>query len=321
MTRCGKLFLAPLLLCLCAGAAHAGWEYDGYYIGEGAYFDDGSRFTVSVRGGASMSAATIKNEVGTLTSEYYYDPATGQVMSAGYCGENCDQYTYAGIADLAALPPRTDFSAFSFAAGASLGWTIPNRPQWRLELGWDHISESEYNSSPLYEGDLELVGGDVSGVVLHLTSGSVQSSVSTDVISVMAFYDFYDGLYKPLNTAIPYIGFGLGYADSQTVLNLADLYGDLSESIDMGNFGDMDDYGVVQFYRSETNSANIAGILAVGLSYGLTEYMFLDFGARLMYVPKIKWRLSNVDGSRNRDWFSAENMFYANIMLGVRFEF
>ena len=269
--------------------AHANWEYPGYYVGEGAYTDDGSRFTVSVRGGASMSIATIKNEVGTLTSEYYIDTETGIIMSAGYCGEDCGQYTYAGIADLAELPPRTDFSAFSFAAG--------------------------------YEGDLELTGGDVSGIVLHLTSGAVQSSVTTDIISIMAFYDFYDGLQKPLRTVIPYVGFGIGYADSKTVLNLADLYGDLSESVDMGNFGEKDDYGVVQFYRSETSSANIAGVLALGLSYGITESMYFDLGARLMYIPKIKWKLTNVDNTRNRDWFSAENMFLANIMLGIRFEF
>ena len=311
----------PFLSCLVATLAHANWEYPGYYVGDGAYTDDGSRFVVSLRGGASVSAATIKNQVGSLTSEYYYDPDSGDIMSAGYCGENCDQYTYAGIADLSALPPRTDFSALSFAAGASLGWTIPNKPQWRLELGWDHISESEYNSSPLYEGDLELTGGDIDGIVLHLTSGGVQSSVTTDVISAMAFYDFYDGLQKPLRTVIPYVGFGIGYADSKTVLNLADLFGDLSESVDMGNFGEKDDYGVVQFYRSETSSANIAGVLALGLSYGITESMYFDLGARLMYIPKIKWKLTNVDNTRNRDWFSAENMFLANIMLGIRFEF
>lgn len=311
----------PFLSCLVATLAHANWEYPGYYVGDGAYADDGSRFVVSLRGGASVSAAKIKNQVGSLTSEYYYDPDSGVIMSAGYCGENCDQYTYAGIADLSALPPRTDFSALSFAAGASLGWTIPNKPQWRLELGWDHISESEYNSSPLYEGDLELTGGDIDGIVLHLTSGAVQSSVTTDIISIMAFYDFYDGLQKPLRTVIPYVGFGVGYADSKTVLNLADLFGDLSESVDMGNFGEKDDYGVVQFYRSETSSANIAGVLALGLSYGITESMYFDLGARLMYIPKIKWKLTNVDNTRNRDWFSAENMFLANIMLGIRFEF
>ena len=173
----------------------------------------------------------------------------------------------------------------------------------------------------MYEGDLELTGGDVSGVVLHLTSGGVQSSVSTDVISVMAFYDFYDGLQKPANTAIPYIGFGLGYADSKTVMNLADLYGDLSESVDMGNFGQMDEYGVIQFNRSENSSANVAGIVALGLSYGITESLFIDFGARLMYIPRIKWGLNNTDNSRTRDWFSADNVFMANVLLGLRFEF
>ena len=319
--RCRNLVLLPFLSCLVIGGARANWEYDGYYVGDGAYVDNGSRFAISVRGGASFSTAKIKNQVGSLTSEYYIDTATGIVMSAGYCGDDCAMFTYAGMADLAALPPRTDYSAFTFAAGASFGWTIPYHPQWRVELGWDHISKGEYNSSPLYEGDLELTGGDVSGIVLHLTSGGVQSSVSTDVISVMAFYDFYDGLQKPTNTAIPYVGFGLGYADSKTVMNLADLYGDLSESVDMGNFGQMDEYGVIQFNRSENSSANVAGIVALGLSYGITESLFIDFGARLMYIPRIKWGLNNTDNSRTRDWFSADNVFMANVLLGLRFEF
>ena len=225
------------------------------------------------------------------------------------------------MGDLADVKPANDFSEFSFAAGASLGWTIPNRPQWRIEVGWDHITEMEYNESPLFEGDLALTGGDVAGVVIMAQSGSAQSKVSTDIISAMAYYDFFDGLRKPLYKIIPYVGFGIGYADTETTLNLSDLYGDLSTSVDLQNFGEPDDYGVVQFYRSKTNSSNIAGVVAAGISYGVTENMFLDFGARVAYIPKIKWSLENKDDTRHRDWFSAENMIYANIMLGVRFEF
>lgn len=314
------------LMCVTATGAHANWQYSGTYVGDGWYEDDGSRFVISVRGGASIGMGTIKNEIGSLTSEYYVNPTDGMVISAAYydaCVDQggCEGFEYAGIGELADLPAAKDYSSFSFAAGASVGWTIPNRPQWRLELGWDVITESEYNASPLFDGDMALVGGSVSGVVVNAQSGGVQSKISTDIISVMAFYDFYDGLIKPTRQVIPYIGFGIGYADTKTTLNLSDLYGDLSTSVDLGNFGDMDDYGVLNFYRSETRSSNVVGVAALGLSYGITETMFLDLGARVAYIPRVKWALTNKDNTRQRDWFSAENMIYANIMLGLRFEF
>lgn len=318
--------ILSVLSCLVATPAAANWEYSGTYLGDGYYSDDGSRFVMSVRGGASFGFGSIKNEVGSLTTEYYVNPGDGMVISAAHydaCvkGGGCDGFLYAGMGDLADVKPASDFSEFSFAAGASLGWTIPNRPQWRLEVGWDHITEMEYNQSPLFDGDLPLTGGDVSDVVIIAQSGSAQSKISTDIISAMAFYDFFDGLQKPVRKVIPYVGFGIGYADSKTTLNLSDLYGDLSTSVDLQNFGEADDYGVVQFYRSKTSSSNITGLVALGLSYGITETMFFDFGARVAYIPKIKWALTNKDDTRTRDWFSAESMIYANIMLGLRFEF
>ncbi len=318
--------ILSVLSIFSAAPASANWQYPGTYLGDGWYSDDGSRFVISARGGASFGFGSIKNEVGSLTTEYYINPGDGMVISAAYydaCvqGGGCAGFAYAGMGDLADVKPANDFSEFSFAAGASLGWTIPNRPQWRIEVGWDHITEMEYNESPLFEGDLALTGGDVAGVVIMAQSGSAQSKVSTDIISAMAYYDFFDGLRKPLYKIIPYVGFGIGYADTETTLNLSDLYGDLSTSVDLQNFGEPDDYGVVQFYRSKTNSSNIAGVVAAGISYGVTENMFLDFGARVAYIPKIKWSLENKDDTRHRDWFSAENMIYANIMLGVRFEF
>ena len=69
------------------------------------------------------------------------------------------------------------------------------------------------------------------------------------------------------------------------------------------------------------SSENIAVLGAFGLSYGVSQYTFLDFGARVMYVPKISWQLVNSDGTMHRDWFSVKDMIYTNFMLGVRFEF
>ncbi|MCM1294211.1 MAG: hypothetical protein NC311_01460 [Muribaculaceae bacterium] len=327
------LHILPVIVCLASGAAHANWQYPGTYVGDGWYADDGSRFTISVRGGASYSFASIKNDVGTMSARYYYDAANGWVVPETSCaisgGCDTENYQYAGIGDLADLPAADDYSDYSFAAGASIGWTIPNRPQWRLEAGWDHIAETHYNASPLFSGQMELTGGDISGIAVDVQSGSVHSDINTDIISIMAFYDFFDGVQKPTHKMIPYIGLGLGYADTKTTLNLSDSYGDLSESIELRQFGDVTEYvgadgstvSVVEFYPSETTNSNVAGILAMGFSYGLSETMFLDFGARLTYVPKIKWALSNEDDTRHRDWFSAENLIYANIMLGLRFEF
>ncbi len=188
------------------------------------------------------------------------------------------------------------------------------------------LTESEYNSAPMFEGDLELIGGDITGVVLGgIQSGGVNSTVSTNVISAMAFYDFFEGYQKPLNQFIPYIGFGLGYADVTTVLNLADLYGDLSRDLDLTNYGELvelaDGSTYTVFYTSEKNTANIAGLLALGFSYGVADGVYLDGGVRFTYVPQIKWALSNADESKQREWFEAKNIFYTNIMLGLRFEF
>ena len=317
----------PVLSCLMFGAARANWEYPGYYVGEGAYTDDGSRFIVAVRGGASVGMGTIKNEIGELTPLYYMSPDGSVIMSElGYyqCTDRgqCVDYIPAGYVNLGDLPATKDFESFGFAAGASLGWTIPNSPQWRIELGWDHISESEYNASPFIEGEAPLFGGSVSDVTAVISSGAVQSKVVTDIISVMAFYDFFDGIQKPTRTVIPYIGFGVGYADIKTTLQLSDPYGDLSGIYELLPYGvkEQDD-SVIQFYRSELSSANIAGVLALGLSYGITENMFFDIGARVAYIPRIRWALSNEDASQYRDWFSAENAIYANIMLSLRFEF
>lgn len=323
--RIRRFILLPLLSVFAVTGANAGWQYPGEYVGDGWYIDDGSRFTLSFRGGGSLGMATIKNDIGALTNEYYYNPTTGELITAAEydnCGDVCAGiFDSAGIANMADLPATKDFSHFSFAAGVSLGWIVSGFPQWRVEVGWDQITESEYNVSPLFDGDLALTGGNIDGIVLHLQSGSVQSKVTTDIISAMAFYDFFEGDQKPLRQAIPYVGFGIGYSNSKTVMNLSDLYGDLSTSIDLRNFGEPDEFGIIQFYRSETHTSNVAGLVAVGLSYGINERMFIDVGARLAYIPRIKWALQNADGSRERDWFSAENMIYTNFMVGMRFEF
>ena len=324
-----NICILPVLMSLCALPAFAGWQYDGVYLGDGWYQDDGSRFVLSVRGGASYAMGKIENNAGAIVTEYYLSPDKTEIATKGYYEDTLGSpagWFYAGKVDVADIPPSDDFDSFSFAGGASLGWTIPYTPQWRIEVGWDHIVKSDYNVSPMFSGDVELQDGDsqVAGTVLTMQSGSVNSDVTTDVVSLMAFYDFYDGLYKPMRTAIPYVGFGIGYANSKTVLNLSDPYGDIAYQLDLTQYGEIvnvNGVDMIQFYKSERHTSNFAALLAGGVSYGINERMFLDFGARVMYVPRIKWGLTNVDDTRHREFFSAKNMIYANVMLGIRFEF
>lgn len=221
---------------------------------------------------------------------------------------------------------KKDFSKIAFTAGGSIGFTIPYHPQWRLEAGYDHIAEINYNQIPLFEGDLNVSGGDIGDAIVHVSSSGVSTTVSTDIISVMAYYDFFEGNRKSANTIIPYVGFGIGYATSKTTLKLSDIYGDLSTDSDLQNYGTPDADGVLQFNPPSDKSKyptsdNIALLGALGLSYGISQYTFLDFSARLMYVPKITWNLVNEDASQHREWFSAKNMMYTNLMIGLRFEF
>lgn len=301
---------------LNSGAALANWEYSGEYTYNMYAYDNGGRASVSIRGGASYAMSKMHNDVGSVVYSYCVDPATGELYlpdSDGSCASGLDD---AGTGSLGSLG-MGDLGELAFSGGASIGWILPDHPQWRLELGWDHFSEVDYNKTPLFSGDMKLSGGLI---YPDFAAASVQSTMSTDIISVMAFYDFFDGYVKPLHTMIPYVGIGFGYADTKTVMNIADLYGNLSDFEDLRNFGELDG-DVLHFYKSTTNTTNIAGVAALGFSYGLIDNLFLDFGARVSYLPRVKYRLTNADDSRHLDWFSARNLIYANVMIGVRLEF
>lgn len=312
------LYFITVLCGIYAGSALANWQYTGGYLYDTGYGDNGSRTTISLRGGASFAFSKIKNEVGSIIYSYCVDPETGAVFPTDATG-SCNSYTgaeYAGTGSLGALGAE-NLQEIGFSAGASIGWVLPNTPQWRLELGWDHFAKVDYNHSPLFSGDMSLS----EGYSVHVDSGSIQSTMATDIISFMAFYDFFDGIQKPIRTMIPYIGLGFGYADTQTVMNLADPWGDLSEVEDLTNFGTMNGNGVLQFNRSTTNTTNVAGLAALGFSFGIDENIFIDFGLRAAYLPRVKYTLVNSDDTRRMDWLSAKNLIYANVMLGLRVEF
>jgi len=324
-----KNSLFSILVIMCSVPAFAGWEYDGYYIDDAYYEEDDTRFVIGFRGGLSWGHAKMQNDVGNLEGSYVYEEATGSIISSlawVAAGSPEEGYLSAGVGDISTLPVNKDFSKFAFTAGASVGLTIPYHPRWRLEAGYDHIAETDYNEIPLFSGDLSLTGGEIGDAVFHVSSGGATSTISTDVISAMMFYDFFDGSQKPLNTFVPYIGLGVGYATSKTTLKLADIYGDLSSDSNLQNYGTLDENDVIQFEPPTDktkfpSSENIAAIGAIGASYGIAKYTYLDFGARVMYIPKITWELVNSDGSQHREWFSAKNMLYTDLTVGLRFEF
>ncbi len=318
------LFFIASIISACP--AFAGWQYDGYYIKDGYYKDDGSRFIIGGYGGVSFANAKIKNEMGSLQSPYYANMSNGLVISdTAYSMLNSTEqaeYAFIGIGDVSELPAAQNLSKTAFAGGGYVGFTIPYHPQWRLQAGFDHISEINYDRIPLFEGDISLT----SGVNAHVYSSGVKSTLTTDVISVMAIYDFFEGNKKTVNTFIPYFGLGAGYAMSKTTLNLTDIFGDLTYDNDLNNYGTRESEGVLIFDNPTDSdkypaSNNVALLGTLGAAYGINEYTFVDFGARLMYVPKTTWAIANSDGSQHRNWFSAENMLYTNVFVGLRFEF
>ena len=310
------LFLTAVFACV-ATSAQANWQYPNRYSRDSWSGDDGMRFVLSVRGGAAYGRANITNEIGGLTGRYMRDTSTGEIVTMAWydaAGQPAG-FEDAGYGRLGDLPATKNYKEFAFVSGFSAGITMPDSPQWRMEFGYDHIAESDYNPNPLFDGTLFLS----SGYSVEAQSGGVQSSLASDVYSIMAFYDFFNGIRKPVHIMIPYVGIGAGYADTKTILNLTDSYGDLSDIYELQDFGVVDDAGVIQFNKSETNTSNLVPMAAVGVSYGVSEKMFLDAGLRAMYIPKIKWQLTG--DSKRRDWFSAEKMVYVNAMIGLRIEF
>ena len=315
---------SALFACLVT-SAHANWQYSNNYKRDSWAGDDGMRFILSVRGGAALGKASIQNDIGGLTGTYMVNSSNNDVVPLAWWNAQdsavqalYDVQTYGSLGD---LPPAQEYKEYAVMVGVSAGFTMPRYPQWRIEFGLDHISETDYNPNPLFDGMLPLAGG----YYVEAQSGGVQSTLSSDIYSIMAFHDFFDGLQKPLYEFIPYIGVGLGYGDTLTVLQLTDSYGELSSLYDLQNFGIVDSSGIIQFHKAETHSSNLVPMLAGGFSYGIGDRMFLDAGVRLMYMNKIKWQLTNGENTtsaeKRRDWFSADKMLYVAGLVGLRVEF
>jgi opacity protein-like surface antigen len=319
-----KIIVSAVFAALCfAPGARANWEYGAR---GGHYEDDGNRITFAARGGMAFGTAKLNNDLGTLVPEPYWFNESIGVVTETYCGGAtaciAAGFENVGQIDIGDLPANKKFGSLSFAGGVALGWTLPGAPQWRIEAAWDHISQTDYNAMPMFKGELV----STNKYLLGLESSGVQSKVSTDVVSAFIYYDFFEGLRKQLREFIPYVGFGAGYADSTTVLNLTDLFGDLSDQASMQDFGESTGGAALSFYTSETSAQNISLSGGLGFSYGLDENIFLDAGIRLMWIPKIQWAVNNENsgsesGFKSKDIFSAHNVIYTTATLGIRFEF
>ncbi len=304
-----------LIVCISAlnvAPVLANWQYSGEYTYDMNEYDSGERISVSVRGGATYAFAKMHNDT-SIVFAYCVNSGTGEIQEWG--GACPSGFEYA-TADLGGLG-LGKMSQINFAAGASIGWVLPNTPQWRLELGWDRFSDSDYNETPLFRGDIMLSNGET---ISNFDIGGVQSTMATDIISAMIFYDFFTGTVKPAHSVIPYVGLGFGYGDTKTVMNFYDNTGDLSSFNILQQFGEYNG-AAIDFYKSTTTTTNIAAVAALGFSFGINRYLFVDMGARISYLPRVKYQLVNSDDSRRMDWFSAKNLIYTNVMLGLRMEF
>jgi hypothetical protein len=310
-----RLPAASLLVSLVLSPLAANWEYGGGYRGY-----DG-RLVVSFKGGAAIPFASMKNDLGNVIVDYWADGSNKVGLDDGG-GAN----TPLGIGDLGTLPVAKKYDSISWAGGASVGMVLDGGPNVRMELDWLHVAEADYDANPLLSGDFEL---SAYGTAWNDTAVA-KSVVSTDIISAMIYYDFFNGSRRPSNTMIPYVGVGLGYASSTAVLRLSDPTGELSYDLGMQGIGDCQTAGgtltMCDFYSSETRTSNFAVSGALGVAYGMGEGMFLDIGGRVSYVPKIKWGLNNsaevgADVSKERDVFSANDILFMNIYVGLRFEF
>lgn len=300
------LYLIPL---------HANWEYGGGH-------DDGGRLLVSAKGGVAMPFASMKNDLGGVIVGYYTD-GNGNIFNNNTCdGAGCNPTTPIATADLGKMPLGKKYDSFSWAGGASVGMVPDGRPNIRIELDWLYISETDYNANPLFLEELDAIGFEPQQNPVAVA----RSTVSTDVVSAMIYYDFLAG-ERAAGQMIPYVGIGLGYATSETVLSLSDNYADLQADISIcSDFGEQNG-NLCDFYTSTTRTGNFAVSGAVGMSYGMDEGVFLDIGARASYIPRIRWALNNdgksdaVTPGKSRDIFSAHNIVFLNVYAGLRFEF
>ncbi|MDR2685900.1 MAG: hypothetical protein LBB23_03975 [Rickettsiales bacterium] len=327
-----KIMLGALV-ALGATNANANWSYLQDK-------DDGARFYISVKGGLAQSfGGKTQDAMGDMI--YLFYPPEDLIPAGTYAAvlmteKECREYgnslvSNGGLAASGCYPlgyvPLGDitkqFEVRTLSTNLAAGFVLPNSPQVRMELSWDHLSESRYDTSPLFtgvEGEFIIWDGtndpDIVPAVVPY-SGSIASSVSSDIVMMMMYYDFFDGMSKPQKTIIPYIGAGFGLATSQVQMTLGDSNGVFYET------GSFDPYfdSTNGFPPSSSSSQGLAVAGALGFSYGLVEHAFMDVGVKAIYANKINWTLINTDNGMEKNIISAGPMIYGIFNIGFRFEF
>ncbi|MDR0319167.1 MAG: hypothetical protein LBH81_00285 [Rickettsiales bacterium] len=326
-----KKLLSFIMLAVfgLSGAAHANWS-------DMRPKDDGGRFYVAARGGvaAGLSGANVKNELGAVNSSQLfiqcddviadqcvvYDYNTYlfsyEEMEAAQIADPSADFAAIGVVELGKLKPQKNFEAMTWTANFGIGLVLPGASNVRVEGSWDRISEVSYNASPVLGGETVSSGG---WPIFMTETGSLSSTVQTDIYLAMVYFDFFDGTVKRPHEFIPYIGLGLGYASSKASMSFIDSTGTLD---DTGAFGDFINQLTGGFYFSENYSNGLAAAAAVGFSYGLNSVAFLDFGAKAVMANKIEWILSNPDTGMQKPIVATDGpMIYGIVYGGFRFEF
>lgn len=303
-----KILIPFLVFLVTAPAAYANWE-------PRPFRDDGSRFIISVRAGLANPFANMQNDLGMMNVPWCIGPGGNTLVA-------CDAtYTdVAGIVNYGGLGVNAQYNEVSFAFGAAIGFALPNRSNVRLELDWLRIAESGFSANPLFSGTFSTDLGPA-----YMPVAGARATVTSDIVSAFVYYDFFEGNIRPTEGFIPYIGFGLGFASSQSILMLGDTYGDLSGDLSFGIFGEQQG-NVFEFFTSETNNNNYALSFAIGFAYGLGDGIYFDVGARASYIPRIRFALNNAAADnpnfyRERDIFSANDIIFLTAYAGLRFEF
>ncbi|MDR1826618.1 MAG: hypothetical protein LBQ49_02910 [Rickettsiales bacterium] len=306
--------LVVILAALISTSANANWE-------RGRPSDDGARMTVSVRAGLAKPTAKMKNDLGSVVVDYWETPDAIYPNYSLCIGDpdNPADCTHWGNVDLGQdLSIAGKYDSISFAGGVSVGFVFGGSPNIRAEADWLRITESTFSADPLLKG--VVAGNDGDAAMQYALSA--RATVSTDIISAMIYYDIFEGASKPMGVAVPYIGFGIGYASSSVKLDLTDTYYDTAGQLSFDIFR----AGTVDFYASESTVNNFSASAALGVSYGIQEGIFFDVGARATYVPMITWAVNNLSDTdaethKERAIFSAENVIFINVYAGLRFEF
>ncbi len=301
--------------------------------------DNGARFYVTAKGGATyIQAAKMENDMGSLTVEYF--TGTGDGLEGAFwtpisapSTAGAGNSVVIGFYDMGALDAVEKLSNVTMFASIGLGFVLPNATQWRVEGSWDHYAKFSADAPTLFR-DQEpwnyTVGSDSDSGVFTIKSGSMSSTVQTDMYMLMFYRDFFRGVTKPLNTFIPYVGLGFGYADITTTMQLNDIYGNLSEDANMQSYGPpVGADKVVHFYKSDTKTQTVALAGSLGASYGFGVGQFFDVGLKVAYIDKIQWAVNNEKAASidetvaesSRDIVSSHNNFYGTAYVGVRFEF